>query len=161
MLVIKLFGLYSFVSNLFSVLPNNLSIVLSSPDLFGVLWMIVVVLIVSTLFIYLIFKAEKVVDLLKLQQGFTDDKIIIGKLWSKDIMRLGTFMIGGLLLLDNIPGFLSHTLFAFKVDVSGYRIPNDDYFGLFKTGLNITIGIILISNFNFIVRLLRIKSNND
>lgn len=118
-LVIKLFGLFSLVTSLFSVLPNNISFALMYMDAFSLAWIAVAVFVVIGLFVLLVLRPDKVVSLLRLDKGFDDDRIEVGNLKSSDILKLGIFIIGGLLILDNIPAFLSHTLFAFKGDVSG------------------------------------------
>ena len=50
---------------------------------------------------------------------FDEEKIEIGNLKPTDIIKIGTFIIGGFLILDNIPAFLSHSLFAFKGEIIG------------------------------------------
>src|SRR5690554_3443535 len=116
-LLIKLFGLISIVTTLTSVIPGNMVFVSISPDPFTVSWVIVVILVVIGLFSFLVFKAEVLVDLLKLDRGFDDDRIDLGNLGASDVVKLGAFIVGGLLILNNIPAFLSHTLFSFKGSV--------------------------------------------
>src|SRR5690606_14931598 len=127
-LVIKLFGLFSLVTSLFSVLPNNISFALMYMDAFSLAWIAVAVFVVIGLFVLLVLRPDKVVSLLRLDKGFDDDRIEVGNLKSSDILKLGIFIIGGLLILDNIPAFLSHTLFAFKGDVSGKVYDTGDKF---------------------------------
>lgn len=155
-LLIKLFGLYSLIINVFTYLPNSIHILIPSPSAEGYFVFLFGLLLTVVLWVFLIFKSDKIVSLLKLDKGFDDDKIVIGETWAKDIVKIGCFIVGGFLIIDNIPIFLSHTLFALKVDVSGYAIPNDDYFGWFKTGLNLVIGILLVTNFNSIAKLLKV-----
>jgi len=154
-LVIKLFGLMSIVTSLFSVLPSNISFALMDIDAFSLTWIIVAVLIVLGLFVLLVFKSDKVVGLLKLDKGFDEDRIEFGNLNSADIVKIGTFIIGGLLIIDNIPAFLSHTLFAFKGSVVGQVYSTQDKFYWAVSGLNLVIGYLLITNYDFVARLLR------
>lgn len=156
-LIIKLFGLYSVVTSLFSVLPNNISFAMMNIDAYSILWIFLAIAIVTGLFLALIFKADKVVQLLKLDKGFNDDKIEIGSLKVTDIIKLGTFIIGGLLILDNIPAFLSHSLFAFKGDVISLEYNTQEKFNWAVSGLNLIIGFFLFTNYDFIAKKLNTK----
>lgn len=153
----KLFGLFSILTSLFSVLPNNISFALANIDSFSIIWIAVTIVVVFGLFFLLIFKADKVVTLLKLEKGFDDERIELGNFNSTDIVKLGTFLIGGLLMLDNIPGFLSHTLFAFKGSVVGQILDKQDKFHWAVNGLNIVLGYLLLTNFSFVAKLFRMK----
>jgi len=74
-LIIKIFGLFSVVSSLFSILPSNISFALMDFGFFSLIWIAVVLVVIIGLFVLLIFKAEKVVKLLKLDKGFDEDRI--------------------------------------------------------------------------------------
>ena len=154
-LIIKVFGLFSVVTSLFSVLPSNISFAMMDIDALSILWIVVAIVVVVGLFVALIFKADKVVRLLKLDKGFDDEKIEIGNLKPTDIIKIGTFIIGGLLILDNIPAFLSHSLFAFKGDVIGLEYNSQDKFNWAVSGLNLIIGFLLLTNYDFIAKKLK------
>ena len=155
-LIIKVFGLLSVVTTLFSALPSNISFAMMGIDALSILWIAIAIMVVVGLFVALIFKADKVVELLKLDRGFDDDKIEIGSLEPADIIKIGTFIIGGLLILDNIPAFLSHTLFAFKGDVVGLEYHNiQDKFNWAVSALNLIIGFLLITNYEFVAKILK------
>ncbi len=79
-LMIKIFGLYSAVTTIFSALPGNIAFSLRYIDAFIVLWIVVATLIAVGLFWLLIFKADKIIDLLKLDKGFADDRIELGNI---------------------------------------------------------------------------------
>ena len=74
-LIIKLFGLSSAVTNIFSVIPTNIVYALSEFDVISILWITVASVIVVGLFVLLVIKAELVVKFLKLDKGFDDDRI--------------------------------------------------------------------------------------
>lgn len=154
-LIIKVFGLFSVVTSLFSVLPSNISFAMMEIDALSILWIAVAIFVVVGLFVALIFKADKVVRLLKLDKGFDDEKIEIGSLKPTDIIKLGTFIIGGLLILDNIPAFLSHSLFAFKGDIIGLEYNTQDKFNWAVSGLNLIIGFLLLTNYDFVAKKLK------
>jgi hypothetical protein len=127
-------------------------------DALSILWIAIAAFVVVGLFVVLIFKADKVVRLLKLDKGFDDEKIEIGNLKPTDIIKIGTFIIGGLLILDNIPAFLSHSLFAFKGDVIGLEYNSQDKFRWAVSGLNLIIGYLLLTNYDFVAKKLKIET---
>lgn len=107
------------------------------------------------LFILLVFKTDKVVKMLRLDKGFDDDKIELGNLQSTDIIKVGSFIIGGLLILYNIPPFLSYLIQAFKRDMMGLGFDLVQKIDWFTTGLYIIVGYLLITNFGFVAKLLK------
>lgn len=151
----------SIVTTLTSVIPGNLVFVSLNPNPFTVVWAIVAVSVVIGLFALLVFKAEVLVDLLKLDRGFDDDRIELGNLRASDIVKLGAFIIGGLLVLNNIPAFLSHTLFSFKGSVVGRGYEARDNFNWALSGINILVGVFLITNYGFVAKLLNTNSSNS
>lgn len=157
-LVIKLFGLMSIVTSLFSILPSNISFALIENDAFSLLLIAFSIIVVIGLFALLVFKAEKVVGILKLDKGFDDEKIDLANLNSSDIVKIGTFLIGGLLMLDNIPVFLSHTLFASKGSAVGQSYDMKENFYWAVSGINIIIGYMLLTNYSFVAKLLRMQN---
>ncbi len=154
-LLIKVFGLFSVVTSLFSVLPGNISLAMMDIDVFSMVWIVIAIVVVVGLFVALIFKADKVVRLLKLDKGFDDERIDLGNLKATDIVKTGTFIIGGLLILDNLPTFLSHSLFAFKGDIIGLEYNSHDKFYWAVSGLNLIIGFLLLTNYEFIAKKLK------
>ena len=159
-IIIKLFGLLSVVTSIFSVIPSNILFALMDIDLFSVIWITVAMVIVIGLFVLLIFKSDKVVKLLKLDKGFDDERIEIGNLNTNSIVKLAVIIIGGFLILDNIPAFLSHTLYAFKGDIVGIYYDTMDKFNWAVNGINLVLGFLLLTNYNTVSKILRIKENN-
>lgn len=119
------------------------------------------IIVVVGLFVFLVFKSDRVVDLLKLDKGFDDEKIELGNLASLDIVKIGTFIIGGLLIIENIPDFLSHTLFAFKGSIVGKVRGEEDNFLWAVSGINILLGFLLITNYSFVARLLKTTNKEN
>ncbi len=161
-LMIKLFGLYSAVATLFSVLPNNVMFALGHIDAAMVVWVLAVVTITVGLFWLLVFKADKLVDLLKLEKGFTDDRIDFGNIQSQDILKTGTFVIGGLLLIKSIPALLTLLFWAFKDDMAGLEFSDKDKLNLTISFLNVLLGYFLFSNYDLVAkRLTKKKKESD
>lgn len=158
-LMIKLFGLSSALTNIFSVIPNNISYAISYFDLLSILWIIGVSAIIIGLFILLVFKAEAIVDYLSLEKGFEENRIELGNLNSSDILKIGTFIIGGLMIIRNIPWFLSNTYWAFKNEIAGIPNGSKDSFNWAVNGLNLIVGYVLMTNYDLIAK--RLKSKEE
>jgi hypothetical protein len=168
-ILIKVFGLYSIISVLFSVLPINISFVIQNIDLVGIIWLILATIIIIGLFFLLLNKAATISDILKLEKGFDDNQIDFNGLKSLDIIKFVVLIIGGFLFIENIPTFLSHTLFAFKSSIPqglDYTYGNqslikyhrlEDYVYWISNGFNLLIGYILITNFKQISNYLNKK----
>lgn len=154
-LAIKLFGLMSIVTSFFSGILNNISYALFKVDTLAIIWIAAAIVISIGLFVLLVFKADKIVSLLKLEKGFDDEKIELGNLNASEILKVGTFIIGGLLFIHNIPIFLSHILFAYKSSVMGKAYDSEDNFYWAVSVINIILGYLLMTNYSFVTRLLR------
>jgi hypothetical protein len=160
-LTIKLFGLFSLVTSIFSVIPSNISFALMDIDILSIIWIMIAATAIGGLFVLLVFKADKVVQALRLDKGFDDNRIELGNLKSIDVIKIGTFIIGGLLLLNNIPGFLSHTLFAFKGKNVGIEYKMEDKFNWAVSAINLIIGYLLLTNYGFVADKIKNKSKNE
>jgi hypothetical protein len=168
-LIIKIFGLYSIITTLFSALPNNISWAIWQIDLAGILWIIGTVTVVVLLFILLIYKSDKIILWLKLDKGFDNDNIDFQNFNTENILKLAVIIIGGIVLLKNIPVFLSHTIFAFKssfhTDLHNDQIIKygelKDYIFWFTSFLNIVIGYLMLTNYTYISRILKRKNDKN
>jgi len=166
-LIIKIFGLYSVISVVFSVLPSNLFMVLSQIDFVGIVWIIVSLLAVGLLFTFLIYKPDRIIGWLKLDKGFDDDRIDFQNFNNSNILKLAVIVIGGIVLIQNIPAFLSHTLFAFKssfgneLDINVFRFALKDYIRWAISFINIIIGYLMLTNYNYIIKILKNKNNKE
>jgi hypothetical protein len=107
--------------------------------------------------------------LVELDRGFDSDTIEFKNFNSENILKLAVIVIGGILLLKNIPAFLSHTLFAFKssvqTDFESNRIIKygelKDYIYWLTSFLNIVIGYLMLTNYNYISRILKKKNDEN
>lgn len=108
-LIIKIFGLYTIITTIFSALPSNISWVITQIDITGIIWLIGTVIVIILLFMFLVYKPDKIIGWLKLDKGFDNDSIEFQNFNSENILKLAVIVIGGILLLKNIPAFLSHT----------------------------------------------------
>lgn len=153
--LIKVFGLYSLIIALFTILPSNIFLIQDGFDLYTIIYLLVLVTIVVFLFILLIHKPNTIINWLKLDKGFDEERIYFEKLNSHNIIKLGAIIIGGLLLIDNIPSFLSLTYYAFKIDILGEGLKASEGIQLGRSFLNIIIGYLLVVNFERVSKLLK------
>lgn len=100
-------------------------------------------------FLFLLFKADLIIDKLKLDKGFDEDRIQFENLNNDSIVKFAIFLIGGFLIVDYFPNFLNYTFQAFRSKVQNsesIRIPVS-YFNWIVSGINIVLGYALITNY--------------
>lgn len=148
-LIIKLFGLYSGLMTLFTVIPSNISNLLFQFNVTLLLFIIVMILLVLSFFLFLIFNTDFIIDKLKLDKGFDEEKIQFENLTNDSIVKFAVFIIGGFLIINHFPSFLNYSFHIFKVKVQnselGYVEVN--YFNWIISAINILIGYFLITNY--------------
>jgi hypothetical protein len=141
--------------------------VLNQIDFVGIVWIILSLLAVGLLFTFLIYKPDKIIGWLKLDKGFDDDRIDFQNFNNSNILKLAVIVIGGIVLIQNIPAFLSHTLFAVKsslgneLDINVFRFALKDYIRWAISFINIIIGYLMLTNYNYIIRILKDKNNEE
>jgi hypothetical protein len=114
-------------------------------------------MVVAGLFWLLIFRADKVVAFLRLESGLSNERIELGNLKTDDIIKIGTFVIGGLLIIDNIPQFLSSAYWV----VRGNNPNASDRYDLAVSGLSILLGYLLVTNYAFVSRIINVKKDSE
>ena len=77
--IIKLFGLYALVTSAFTILPSTTTL-LTSVDFTSIVILCLILVVLVGLFVFLVFKSDKIVDLLKLDKGFDEDRIDFGNI---------------------------------------------------------------------------------
>jgi len=155
--MIKLFGLYSAVTTILSVLPANIIFSLGYLDIGSLIWIAGTVGVTFGLFWLLTFKAEKIVEWLKLEKGFTADRIELGNIKGETIVKTGTFIIGGLLMIKHIPAVLSQIYWAFKGDIVGQEFTPKDKISLTISIINVIVGYLLFANYQVVAKKLSRK----
>lgn len=167
-IILKLFGLYSFILTIFVYIPSNISYVMYEFEPMILLWILGLSALVFLIYVFLIKKTDQIIDLLKLDKGFDDDHIDLGSFNNEKIFKFALIIIGGFLIVDYIPNFLQYTYLSFKSQVSprGLNFMEDmtfgspvDYFNWVISIMNILLGIILLSNYDKIAKWLVRKEN--
>lgn len=159
-LLIKIFGLYSLIATLISGLPRQLISLVSFFNPISIIIIVGAFSIVIGLFALLIFKADKVVNLLKLDRGFQEDRIDFEKLEASQLVQMATFIIGGLVFIDHLPNFIYQSIFAFEARQIGLKHDEMDKINWFTSGLNLLIGYLLLSNYDFVAKKLKTQKTN-
>lgn len=160
-LLIKVFGLYSLILTLFS-LPGVIANYVFPFYGMEIILLLVVGMVVSFGLIYLLIKmAPKLVDLLRITDGFESPAIQFGQLTAAEIVKIGTFTAVGFLLLDCIPDFLTHTFYFFKTDVGGREYGQQEMFDWVLSGVTIVFCWFLLTNLPFVARLVEGKDAKE
>lgn len=155
-IIIKIFGLYSLILTLFNVLPTSIGYI-TDFELTTLLWIFGVTVIILLVFTFLIFNTDKIINLLKLDKGFDDERIELGNFNNKKILQLALILIGGFLFLGHLPNFLQYCYLAFKKQVAqgglnfmeGMAFGNSvDYFHWVISGINLVMGYLILTNYN-------------
>ncbi|WP_378181155.1 hypothetical protein [Aquimarina sp. SS2-1] len=155
-IIIKLFALYSATIAIFSLLPTYIGYAINSSEFGSIILALGVVVITVALLIVLIFGAEKIVNILKLDKGFDENRIDFGNIKEITILKTAIIVIAGLLIIDNFPLFLNHCFFLFKNLISKKEVGagietfvygKADYFQFFTAILSILIGYLMITNY--------------
>ena len=157
-IIIKIFGLYLAIATLFSTIPNNISWAIQGFDVNGIIYTLLATGITLFLFITLVFNPDKIINWLKLDKGFDHDEIIIKQFSTDNILQLAIILIGGSLMIEYIPIFLSHSYFAFKTSaqnsfLSDYAYQYGEGRDYMKWGIsfiNLLIGYLLITKYKTI-----------
>lgn len=150
--LIKIFGLYSLILTVFTIIPSNIGNIIFQFDLNMILIVLGSMFIAVGLFTVLLFKTDAIIEVLKLDEGFDEDQIQFGNLNNEAILKLAIIIIGGLLILDYIPFFLFDVVNAFKYKGNYTTIEgtNVDYFGMATGFINIIIGYLLLNNYKWL-----------
>lgn len=153
----RLLGTYSLLISLFTIIPQNISnLAYMGKDIILGLWIFLIFFIVISLYLFMIFKTDFIIEKLRLDKGFDNDKIIFENISNLEIYKFAIILLGGFLLIDNIPVFISQLIFIFKNNLNSNTIIfNDsktiyDYFDLLITIFSILLGYLFINNYKFI-----------
>lgn len=141
-----------------SVLPQFISALPffgqnNNENLWNFLYLVGLILLTVGIYFFVlwlfVFKTSWLIDKLKLEKGFSDEKIEFN-IQSSSIITIATIVIGGLIFIDSLPEFCRRTFTFFRqknmfVDtpVSGWII-----FHLVKT----VIGYLMMTNSKVVVR---------
>lgn len=155
---IKLFGLYSLVMGVYSALAFNLVNLIQIGDLGLILVTTFSLVVMGALFWFLAFRADWIVDRLKLVKGLSDDRIEFGGLTAVQIAKAGIFLIGVFLIVKSIPLALSLAYCSVRGGISGMLMVGEDNSQLILKGIEILLGWLLATNFDWLAQRISPKS---
>lgn len=150
--IIKLFGLYAIITSLFFVLPSSISFLFYEEGIYAFVGIFGTAILLSGLYILLIQGAPWLVRTLKLEEGYDDDRICFDKLDEQQVFRIGIFIIGGYLFVENLVGFVNLLYHNLKSDTPGYSGYSADLFNLTFNGVSIFVGYLLVRNMNWLAQ---------
>lgn len=164
-IILKIAGLYFLVVTLFQALPG-LSIFFGNAPWHSIVLFVVVIIIFALLFAVLIFKPDAVIKSLKLDRGFDDDVVMLKRIDFSDLLKVAIFAIGLSLIVKQLPLFITHAIFLFKLlvknqnDISSQLQSSvlTDYVSWGVKIISLIIGYFMITNYASIVRYLMKKT---
>jgi hypothetical protein len=163
--LIRIFGLLVTLNVVFQTFPMNLSWMVYDFSFWYLLWIISLLALVVGVFFLLIIKTDKVVSLLRLDKGFDDDRVDFGSLTSVQIVKLGIFLIGGALIIQNITPILSNLFLLFSSQVSNnYHLENmsrGSLLDLSIAAINMIAGYFMVTRFGDIAMWFTKSSNPE
>lgn len=169
-LIIKLFALYSIITTIFYSIPSSLSFALMDFDFYSILFIVGFTLLTLFLITLLLFKADWIIKILKLDKGFDSNEVSFQNFNLENIVKISIIITGGLLVIENFPKFLTYLIYIFKTSLSvnefsPYNTNSQnfkDYIELGTRFINIIVGYLLLTNFNTLSKfLLKQNRKND
>lgn len=137
-----------------TTIPGYMSLIYTEYETVGMIAYIGSILFSVTLFIVLIFYANTIVDLLKLEKGFQEDRIDLGNLKASDIIKIGTFIIGGPMMINGISELLYILITSFRSEVSMYMEPQStDPIWIYYV-IQVVLGYLFITQYHTIAKIL-------
>ncbi len=125
-------------------------------------WMSLILLTEIALIVALIVYAATLVRMFRLDKGFEEDRIVFDKLKTQDILKMAIFLIGGILILDSFPDFLSHAYQFLQQKAShSYMNPPKNDFGWALSTVNLFIGFLLLTNYDWVAKKLNLESKKN
>jgi len=161
-LFLKVFGLYSFLIFITSFISNYLYLfasddILSKINFDSITWLLGPSLFLLPFCAFLIFLPNVFINFFKLDKGFDNDYIEVGRLCADDVLKIAIFVIGGILLVENIPDFLSNTfLWIFKASLN-ITINQEYKLAWGVNGFKVVIAMILLTRYHIIANIIKPK----
>jgi len=155
--IIKLFGLYWLISTIFS-LGQIVYFSTTNAGWLGIIYSVVMLSLLVFSFFALIFKSDTIINLLKLDKGFDEDRIEFQNFNIENILMLAVIIIGATMILDNIATFLNQMYLSVKVFMSNQSdfvtINGQSSYHLLLSSSKIVFGYVLLSNYPAVSKIL-------
>ncbi len=147
-LLIKLFALQALIGSFFVLLPSAVSYL----DLWGEDWLFYSLsilgsaIVIILLFIWIIFNPDRIVNALKLDSGFEEERFALTQITTQSILQLGVIIIGGLLFVENVIPFITDCYYALKLSQQYLFDFGQNGHAMVVSGVNSFLGYLLFSN---------------
>src|SRR6218665_1936200 len=103
-ILIKIFGLYSAVIAIFTFIPRNISnFYMMRDDGFMISLIVLILMLTVSFFLFILYKADFIIDKLNLDKGFDDDLIVFGDFTNHQMFKFSIIIIGGFLIVNYVP----------------------------------------------------------
>lgn len=168
-IILKIAGIYFLVIVISNTLPS-LSLFMNNLPLISILLSLAVIAIFVAIFLSLVFKPDFYIKLLKLDNGFDNNTLLVKRIEFKNLLRLAIVFIGIFLIVKQLPLFITHLIFLFKLlmknrsDFSS-QIESSvltDYIGWGVKIVSLIIGYLMITNNSAIAEfIIRKDSQNN
>jgi hypothetical protein len=155
-IILKILGVF-FIKDFLAIIPQLLSVILfltRSDTLTEAIWTLVttslILLVYGFVSYILIFKTAFVIDKLKLDKGFNQESIPLN-IHRSTVLSISIIVIGGFLIVDEIPNFCRQLFSYFQEERMTYGQTNPAIAYSVVSGVKIIIGILLMTSQSRIV----------
>jgi hypothetical protein len=158
-IILKILGIF-FIKDILASIPQLFVAVAflgkpeTMPEAVWTLVAAIAVILVDVFICYiLVFKTDRVINILKLESGFDQETIPLN-MHRSTILSISIIVIGGYLLVESIPNFCRQLFLYFqeKRMTHGQTTPSIQYTVIY--GIKIVISILLIAEQRLIVNLI-------
>ena len=166
-IMIKILGIYIVIQSLIAIpqflgLVYGLSTQSAEPDsgkifIIEIVYYIAVIALYGTVLGFCLFKTEFIIDKLKLDQGFSDERFEFN-IHRSIILKISVMVVGALLMIDGIPLLIQNTFTAFqKSNTYGgfWKNPSSPYLCIELA--RVFIGYFLLTCSRMIVNYIELK----
>ncbi|MET1259834.1 hypothetical protein ABV409_10840 [Flagellimonas sp. DF-77] len=159
-LLIKSLGLYSLIEVVSHFLLPQMTVNWGF-DALGLAFFLIYFLLWMALSFLLLFKTDKLIRWLRLDRGFDSKSVDMAGLDAETLFRFGLFVVGLLLIADNIAPFVNFCYLAFKAEVSGNGLDQAaavvleqyvDWGWWMRSGLGLLFGTLVVFNTKWLAR---------
>ena len=148
-IILKILGVF-FIKDFLALIPQIISVFYfltesegSNEGIWTLITTLLILFVYAAISFYLIFRTHLIIDKLKLDQGFDEEKIPLN-IHRSTVLSISIIVIGGILVVDEIPN-LCRQLFSYfqeKRMIYGQTKPAIAY--SLVSGIKIILGLILM-----------------
>ena len=163
-IILKILGIYLLFGSL-TVVPQSISTMFFAgvgDNSNGLIMSILIIALITAIYIFIlivfIFKTSWLIEKLRLEKGFSEDKIDLS-IANSQIFSIAIIVIGGLMFIDSLPIFCKHIFTNFQQKALFNQSPESGWviFYFVKT----VVGYLLMTNSKFLVAFIVKKQRID